>query len=70
MSNRYATSREELVEGSAIPHVTTGGMWRVLRVNDDGSIFARSDMGAQRTVKTEHVDAGLDYARYLANREG
>lgn len=68
MSNRYAASREELVEGSHFPHVTTGGNWKVIRVNEDGSVFAQSDMGARRTVKPEHVEAGLTYAAYLNSR--
>lgn len=62
MANRYATTRDQVIPGALILHITTGGQWRVVRVNDDGTVFAESDMGARRTVKAEHVDAGLAYA--------
>lgn len=66
----HATSREQLVEGATFPHLTTGGQWTVIRVNDDGSVFAVSDMRARRTVKAEHVDAGLAFAAAVAASKG
>lgn len=62
----YATTREELVVGGHVKHITTGGEWTVIRINDDGSIFAHSDLGARRTVKAEDVDRGLATAAYFA----
>ena len=55
----YARNREELVPGVSILHLSTGGSWHVERVNEDGSIFGRSDMRARRTVSAEHVDRAL-----------
>lgn len=62
MNKIYATSRDEVVVGARIPHLSTGGRWTVIHVNADGSVFARSDMGARRTVSAENVEAGLRYA--------
>lgn len=64
---RFATTREELVPGAELKHISTGGQWKVLRVNEDGSIFGRSDMGARRTVKAEHVDKGLERGKWCSS---
>lgn len=56
------TSRDDLAVGVRVMHKTTGGQWKVLAVNPDGSIRAVSDMGAVRTVSAENVDAGIALA--------
>jgi hypothetical protein len=66
MATVYASERAQVVPGALIKHVTTGGMWTVIYVNEDGSVFARSDMGARRTVKAEHVDKGLEMGKWHA----
>jgi hypothetical protein len=62
-TSRYATSLDDVVPGALVKHVTTGGQWRVLSVNDDGSIRAVSDMGATRTVPAEKVLDGIHLAQ-------
>ena len=61
----HATDRSQIVPGATFPHLTTGGQWKVIRVNEDGSVFAVSDMNARRTVAADKVDAGLKYAAML-----
>ena len=64
MTTNYCQTREELTAGSILPQLSNaGGELRVLRVNTDGSVFGRSDFGANRTVSAEKVDRMLDLAK-------
>jgi len=62
----YASTPAEVIPGARVMHLTTGGHWKVLTVKADGSIFARSDLGARRTVKAETVTKCL---RRAADRQ-
>jgi hypothetical protein len=61
-TNPYATTRDAIKPGALLPHISTGGKWRVERVDADGAIYAVSDAGARRMLKPAQVDKCLAYA--------
>lgn len=64
MTTNYCQTRDELSVGSILPQLSNaGGQIEVLKVNADGSVFGRSDLGANRTVSADKVDRMLDLAK-------